>query len=167
MKIMDQRRKIAKRSSRSISAPSPLLLVLLLYFLFLPRGSTGTSAAGIYFVFYFSARPASLDSCDSVRVVGPLASCLLLYLSLLANKLTFRMNEGRLLANAPTWHHLVVARGSVHIHRDIEALYPHLAHGFTLQSELRCGTYPLSIHRQQHKIKCYQTHVCTALTTPR
>ena len=63
---------------------------------------------------------------------------------------TGKTKDGRLLARAPTyWHHLVVARGSVHIHRDIEALYPHLAHGFTLQSQLRCGTYPLSIHRQQ------------------
>ena len=33
--------------------------------------------------------------------------------------------------------------------QDCCALYPHLAHGFTLQSQLRCGTYPLSIHRQQ------------------
>ena len=48
-----------------------------------------------------------------------------------------------------SWHHLVIAHGSVHIHRDIETLYPHLAHGFTLQSQLRSGTDPLSIHRQR------------------
>ena len=60
---------------------------------------------------------------------------------------TARAEDGRLLAGAPTyWHHIVVVRGSVHIHRDIEALYPHLAHGFTLQSQLCC---PLSVHRHQ------------------
>jgi len=32
---------------------------------------------------------------------------------------------------------------------NIEALDPHLARGFTLQSQLCCGTYPLSIQRQQ------------------
>ena len=75
--------------------PYPRLLhffsLFFFIFFFLPRG--GTTAAGICFVFYFSARSASLDSCDSVLVVGPLASCLLLYLSYSANKLTFRMNE--------------------------------------------------------------------------
>ena len=63
---------------------------------------------------------------------------------------TAEARGGRFLARAPTyWHHITIARGSVHIRRDIEALYPHLAHGFTLLSQLGCGTYPLSIHRQQ------------------
>ena len=46
----------------------PLSLSFFIVF-FLPRSVL--SAAGFYFVFYFSARPAPLDSCDSVLVVCP------------------------------------------------------------------------------------------------
>ncbi len=63
---------------------------------------------------------------------------------------TVKARGGRLLVRAPTyWHHLVVARGSVHILGDIEALYPHRPHGSALQSRLRCGTYRITIDREQ------------------
>ena len=63
---------------------------------------------------------------------------------------------------APTYsvtytHHHAVARGSVHLHRDIETYYPHLARGFTLQSMLRCATYPLSRHKHS-KTTTLPTH---------
>ena len=36
----------------------------------------------------------------------------------------------------------------VHIHRDLGTLFPQLSHGFVLQSQLRCATYPRSWHKQ-------------------
>ena len=44
-------------------------------------------------------------------------------------------------------HHHSIAHSSVHIHRDLQTMYPHLTCGFTLQSQPRCATYPPTRHK--------------------